>query len=80
LKKQRAFYESQFGHTQKALLEEKIDDGMMEGYTENYVRIVRPYDAELVNKIVNVQLGKINGNGLIEVEEVLTKSLEFFIK
>jgi len=66
LKKQRAFYETQIGTTQKVLFEEKEDEGMIEGYSENYVRVVRPYDAALVNEIAAVSLDKINGLGLVE--------------
>jgi len=65
LKKQRAFYESQINSTQKVLFEEKEDEGMIEGYSENYVRVAQPYDSSLVNKIVDVELREINGNGLV---------------
>ena len=39
---------------------------MMEGYTDNYIRVVMPYDHEMVNRIVPVRLQKINGDGQME--------------
>ena len=36
-KKRRAFYESQIGTTKKVLFEDDVEDGMMHGFTENYV-------------------------------------------
>ncbi len=39
---------------------------MMEGYTDNYIRVTMPYDPVLVNSIVRVTLNKINGDGQME--------------
>ena len=38
----------------------------MEGYTDNYIRVTMPFDPDLVNKIVPVELEKINGDGHLE--------------
>ena len=53
-KKLRKFYQENLGRTLHALMETENKDGMMHGYTENYVRIRLPYDAELINKLVPV--------------------------
>ena len=37
----------------------------MHGYTDNYIRVALPYDPYLVNRIVPVELGRINGDGHI---------------
>lgn len=43
-----------FHETIRPVLFEKADnEGLMEGYTDNYIRVQTPYRAEWVNKIVN---------------------------
>jgi threonylcarbamoyladenosine tRNA methylthiotransferase MtaB len=68
-KKRRKFYEDNLGRTANVLFENDIEDGMMHGFTENYVRVVAKYDPVLVNEIVPVTLSRINGGGQVEVEE-----------
>lgn len=68
-KKRRAFYETQLGNTLQVLFEEEIENGQMQGWTENYVRITAQYDPLLINEIKTVQLTTIAENGLVEVEE-----------
>ncbi len=48
------FNESNKGVAEKVLFESTDRKGMMEGYTGNYIRISRPYDPELIGKIVEV--------------------------
>lgn len=38
------------------LFESRDKDGTMSGYTENYIRVTRPYDKSLVGQIVEVEL------------------------
>ncbi|KAA3438311.1 tRNA (N(6)-L-threonylcarbamoyladenosine(37)-C(2))-methylthiotransferase MtaB [Rufibacter hautae] len=68
-KKKRAFYESQIGYEGKVLFEADITDGFMEGFTENYVRVVAKYDPVLVNEQKHVRLTNITAAGLMEAEE-----------
>ena len=44
------------GMAEKVLFESTDRKGMMEGYTGNYIRVSRPYDPELIGKIVDVVL------------------------
>ncbi len=44
---------------------------MMEGYTDNYIRVVMAYVPEMVNAIVPVQLKKINGDGHVEGKPIV---------
>ena len=44
------------GVAEKVLFESACKDGMMEGYTGNYIRVRRPYDKSLVNTIVDITL------------------------
>ena len=48
------FMESNKGIAEKVLFESTDRKGQMEGYTGNYIRISRPYDPELIGKIVDV--------------------------
>ncbi|MFY7889387.1 MAG: tRNA (N(6)-L-threonylcarbamoyladenosine(37)-C(2))-methylthiotransferase MtaB [Spirosomataceae bacterium] len=68
-KKRRYFYEQQLGKTFTVLFEEDIEDGQMQGFTENYVRITAKYDPLLINETKQVQLVSINEKMLVEVEE-----------
>ncbi len=42
------------GRHARVLFESKMKGGMMFGYTENYLRVERPYDNDLIGKIVDV--------------------------
>ena len=48
------FIEANKGVSEKVLFESTDRNGMMEGYTGNYIRISRPYDQELIGTIVDV--------------------------
>lgn len=68
-KKRRYFYEQQIGSTAQVLFEDKVEKGQMQGFTENYVRIVAKYDPLLINETKKVHLIAINQEGFVEVEE-----------
>lgn len=53
---QADFYEKNRGVAEKVLFESTKRGGKMEGYTGNYIRVERPYDASLVNTLVDVIL------------------------
>ena len=67
-KKKRAFYETQLGKIKKVLLEGEENDGIMYGFTENYVKIKAPFKAELINTIHSVRLLEIDRDGIVKVE------------
>jgi threonylcarbamoyladenosine tRNA methylthiotransferase MtaB len=54
--KKQAFYLSQLHTTQKVLLERSIENNMLSGYTENYVRVLVPYHPLLENSLAEVVL------------------------
>jgi threonylcarbamoyladenosine tRNA methylthiotransferase MtaB len=66
-KKKRAFYESQVGTTSKVLFETDENEGQMNGFTENYVKVKTPFDPALINQIVDVKLVGIDNDGLMNV-------------
>lgn len=65
-KKKRAFYESQIGTDRKVLWEAEEDNGYMYGFTENYVKVKRLYDPELVNQFQEVTLLEIDRDGIVK--------------
>lgn len=44
------------GRTEKVLFESKEKDGMMSGFTGNYIKVVRPYDRNLIGEVCEVTL------------------------
>ena len=52
-KKMQYFTEQHTGQTRKVLFEDHVKNGMMEGYTDNYLRISTPYRKEWANNIVD---------------------------
>ncbi|MFN5417209.1 MAG: tRNA (N(6)-L-threonylcarbamoyladenosine(37)-C(2))-methylthiotransferase MtaB [Flavobacteriia bacterium] len=67
-KKKRAFYEENLGSTRVALFEAEEDNGMMYGFTENYVKVKVPYNPELVNSFQTVKLLEIDRDGIVKVD------------
>ena len=53
---QQEFREANAGVHEKVLFESTCRKGMMEGYTGNYIRVERPYDASLVGTLADVVL------------------------
>jgi threonylcarbamoyladenosine tRNA methylthiotransferase MtaB len=52
-KKMNSFTTQHIGETRKVLFEHKNKHGMIEGYTDNYIRITASYKDEWVNEIVD---------------------------
>jgi len=64
-KKRRAFYEKQIGTTRTVLFEGENKEGYIHGFTENYVKVKAPWNPELVNTLHEVELTKIDEDGLV---------------
>ena len=56
------------GTTADVLFESTVRDGMMYGYTGNYIRVKAPYDREAVNRICAVRLAAIGDDHDITAE------------
>lgn len=69
-KKRRFFYEEHLEDSFTVLFEEDVENGQMQGFTENYIRVTAKYDPILINETKKVKLSTINENMLVEVEEV----------
>ena len=68
VKKRRAFYESQIGTTRTVLFEGENKEGYIHGFTENYVKVIAPWNPELVNTLHEVNLTKIDEEGRVRIE------------
>ena len=54
--KQQYFQQQFFGQNRKVLFEGHSKNGIMEGYTDNYIRVATPYRKEWVNEIIDWKL------------------------
>ena len=72
VKKRRAFYESQLGSIRTVLFEGENKSGYIHGFTENYVKVKTPWNPKLVNTLHEIELTKIDGDGLVRFEFVQT--------
>lgn len=59
----RAFTERFIGTEREVLFESTNHDGLMYGYTDNYLRVSMPFNEAAVNNICCVRLDSINANG-----------------
>lgn len=75
-KKRNEFYESQLGKELSVLWEHENKDGKMYGFTENYVRVSKPFLASSINQTERVKLGKICADGSVSVEQRFEDFLE----
>ena len=55
-RKHQAFIGSQLGKSRPILWESSNHNGQMEGWTDNYIRVGRPYDADRTNTVESVVL------------------------
>jgi threonylcarbamoyladenosine tRNA methylthiotransferase MtaB len=67
-KKKKAFYQEHLGSIRSVLFEAEEENGMMNGFTENYVKVKIPFDESLINTIQTVELTEIDRDGLAKVE------------
>ncbi len=70
-KKRRAFYESQLEKTGNVLFEESTNHGLMEGFSENYVRVSVPYDPLQINTIQPVRYKSFTDSGDVKGEVLI---------
>jgi threonylcarbamoyladenosine tRNA methylthiotransferase MtaB len=59
-KLKRQFYSEHLGNVYPVLFEHENDNGFMNGYTSNYIRVRTKYDEKLVGKISNFKLENLN--------------------
>ncbi len=69
-KKRRAFYEQQLGSTELVLFEAKEFEGVVTGFTRNYVKVEMPFHSSLINTVRKVELLEINHRGNVQAKFV----------
>ncbi len=74
-KKKMAFYQTQIGKTLPVLWEHENKSGLMYGFTENYVRVQKPFEENSVNQIEFLKLNKVENDGAVSVMPVFEEFL-----
>lgn len=69
-KKRNAFYESCLGQTRPVLFEKHNDPALLSGFTDNYIKIERPYDSLLLNEIRPAVLEAFAASGSVSITQV----------
>ncbi len=61
-KKRYQFYKEMIGKELKVLFESGNNDGIIKGFSSNYVRVSNTFNPSLINKFCNIKIESINGN------------------
>ncbi|MDR9449310.1 MAG: tRNA (N(6)-L-threonylcarbamoyladenosine(37)-C(2))-methylthiotransferase MtaB [Psychroflexus sp.] len=69
-KKRRAFYEDQLKTERTVLFEGENKQGYIHGFTENYVKIRKPWNPYLINQLHQVTLDEIDEEGFMRASLV----------
>ena len=67
-KKKRHFYEQNIGKEKTVLWESENDNGLMQGFTENYIKVKTEYNSELINELMPIKLAEIDRDGIMKSE------------
>jgi threonylcarbamoyladenosine tRNA methylthiotransferase MtaB len=62
-KKQHHFYHLHSGKEYTVLFESENKDGIIHGFTENYIRVSHPFEESLINQLVKFELKEMNDHG-----------------
>lgn len=76
-KKSRYFYEQNIGSVRKVLFEVENQNGMIQGFTDNYIKVKTEFDSLLIKKNIEVKLTAIDVEGFVQIkkEEFIAISL-----
>jgi len=67
-KKKMEFYTSQIGNTVSILWEHENKNGLMYGYTDNYIRVNKIFDIKSVGKVEKAKLYEITSDGTVSTQ------------
>lgn len=67
-KKKRKFYEDNLGTTQNVLWEGDNHDGFMHGFTQNYIKVAKPFTEDDINTTEQVVLSTFLPDGVIAIK------------
>jgi len=74
-KKRRQFFRNHQGQDRPVLWEGENRNGMMHGFTDNYIKVRRPYAIEMKGAIETVRLGPLTEDGCVESQSLLSLPL-----
>src|SRR5690606_29853831 len=74
-KKRRLFYNEQLGKEMDILVEGDEKNGLMNGFSPNYVKVSLPYDPLFINECIPARLLNINADGTVDVD-IITETLQ----
>ena len=69
-RKKRQFYSENIGSVRSVLFEQEEDEGIMYGFTENYVKVKYTYQPDLVNTFQSIKLLELDRDGIMKCELV----------
>lgn len=69
-RKKRQFYTENIGSERTVLFEQEEDEGIMYGFTENYVKVKYTYQTDLVNTFQSIKLLDLDRDGIMKCELV----------
>jgi threonylcarbamoyladenosine tRNA methylthiotransferase MtaB len=73
-KKRHEFYNQHIGTERSVLFESENDNGIMYGFTDNYIKVAVPYNEEIINTIQTVMLSETSTFGYVK-GNILSHSL-----
>jgi threonylcarbamoyladenosine tRNA methylthiotransferase MtaB len=74
-RKKRQFYLENIGTQRTVLFEQEEDEGVMYGFTENYVKVKHAYREDLVNTFQSIKLVDLDRDGIMKCELLSNTSL-----
>ncbi len=75
-RKKNLFYNNNIGRISEVLFEAEDHDGIMKGFSSNYIRVAMPYNPELVNTLSGVKITKAAGSHCSGEITVIKKSVD----
>jgi threonylcarbamoyladenosine tRNA methylthiotransferase MtaB len=73
-KKRRQFYSNHLNTERPVLVESENDNGIMYGFTDNYIKVALPYNAEMINTIQPFMLGNLSDFGYVQATPLLLEA------
>jgi threonylcarbamoyladenosine tRNA methylthiotransferase MtaB len=62
------FYQKNIGRNATVLFENQKNKGMMQGWTENYIKVEANFQQSMLNQVMKMKLTGINSNGTMKAE------------
>jgi threonylcarbamoyladenosine tRNA methylthiotransferase MtaB len=75
-KKKNAFYTDMIGKDLEILFEEPDENGIVKGFSSNYVRVSHPFESNMVNNFLNIAINRVDGNICFGELKGIKKSIE----